>query len=77
MIVKLSDLYIVIQSIYATRQECCKGVNNMIKIRISYTTDEEFKRVLDDLKSFEVVRVRNEKVRGIYKNRWVELRYIG
>lgn len=49
----------------------------MIKIRISYKTDEEFKRVLDDLRSFEVVRVRNEKAKGIYKNRWVELRYIG
>lgn len=54
-----------------------KGTSSMIKIRISYRTDEEFKRVLDDLKSFEVVRVRNEKSKGIYKNRWVELRYIG
>lgn len=49
----------------------------MIKVRISYIDDEEFNRVISDLKSFKIVRMRKEQPKGKFKNRWVELQYIG
>ena len=74
MIARLLDLYIVIQSIYAIRQECCKGVNNMMKIKISYTTDEEQARFINTItKGFKIVKLSKEIPGKKYRNRYLEL----
>lgn len=49
----------------------------MIKIRISYTDNEDFNRIISELKSFKIVRMRKEQHKGVFKNRWVELQRIG
>lgn len=49
----------------------------MIKIRISYTSEAEFEAVISELKSFKIKVKKEQPPKGKFKNRWVELQYIG
>lgn len=74
MIVKLLDLYMDMQNIYITRQGCCKGVNKMIKIRISYTDEAEQKRFIGLItKGFKIVSLKAGKHNKNNKNMYLEL----